>query len=972
MSPAPQRRPSARPASGRGPRRSGGSQKSAAQGRYDAAEELHPIDTPPDIENFDHWPLDPLVARAIRNMEIAVPTPIQRLAIGPVLEGRDVIAKAETGTGKTLAFGAPMVSKLDAGRASVLGLVLCPTRELAQQVANVLRALGHEKGLKVALVVGGDPMQPQIKELQAGAQLVVGTPGRVLDLMKQRFLSFPWTEFAVLDEADEMLEIGFLDDVEAILNATPEERQTLLFSATFPPPLLALARKHTKTPVELATARGVATVDRIAQSVCFTSEEDRPHELRRLLLASSPSDLFLIFCDRRMEVDRLMRRLERLPVAVKALHGGYDQEARFRVMSAFRGGEVRALVATDVASRGLDVTGVTHVINYSPPRDISDYTHRIGRTGRAGRHGKALTFVAGGDQRRWGELTARMTWPVEELEPRQMVRQLLAPPRALEAQATEAEPAESAGPRAAQLRDEPRRDEPVQGQAQRGEFVGGRGRQRPVATDAGAPHENGGEPRFEAPAEKRGRRAASPAERGPRGRWNPEQAELPTEPFEEPQEQGRAERPAERSAGARRAEGPRPGPQRSAGSRDASSGDSPRAERADSPRRHGAPEPAAPRARPERGPLRSPSAPLASAPPPAQRPATGQGAVGPRELFEARRRERAERIRRDREQRRLALGLSSEGLADGYGEPAARAHAGRSAEPQPSPRPARQPHLGLAPRDRIEPGPDFPETEAARPDPARPARRIAPARSDVGGADGAPREQRQRGADRSARRAAPNASERAPWAPRPPDDGRDQPEGQSAGERAPARGASSERRGAGGAEPRRERREHPRRPMAGDDLAGETRPASGAAAPPSESPWSAQSAEPLEAPQQGRGAQRSRGAREDKARATLTSADRGAPPTSDASVDEPAAGARRRARRPAEPSAGRAAVSAAGRPAPEAAPELAPESPADGEPGPRRRRSRRGPPPEIEAPPIHGSSTPADQSPGWGGFGEGL
>ena len=388
-------------------------------------EELKPILEPPDIESFTEWELGDEIQGCLAEMGITEPTPVQKLAIGSVLEGRDVIAKAETGTGKTLAFGAPMMAKVEAGRSTVLGLVLAPTRELAQQVAQVLEKLGEARGIGVALVVGGDPMQPQIKKLQSGVQVVVGTPGRVLDLMKQRFLKFPWLEFAVLDEADEMLEIGFLPDVEKILEGTAEERQTLLFSATFPPALLALARKHTRNPVELATAKGVSTVDRITQRVVFLGEEDRPHVLKRLLMDSSPDELFLVFCDRRTEVDRLMRRLERLPVGIKALHGGYDQAARFRVMSAFRQGQVRALIATDVASRGLDVTGVTHVINFSPPRDISDYTHRIGRTGRAGRTGCAVTFVAGPDGRRWKDLERQMNWEVPEVGERDLSFEVL-------------------------------------------------------------------------------------------------------------------------------------------------------------------------------------------------------------------------------------------------------------------------------------------------------------------------------------------------------------------------------------------------------------------------------------------------------------------------------------------------------------------------------------------------------------------
>ncbi len=401
----------------RGHRRRRARPKAAAGApRREHIAELHPVDRPPDIHSFETWDLGEEIQTAIRNMDITVPTPIQALSIGPVLEGRDVIAKAETGTGKTLAFGAPMMARIDPARAAVLALVLCPTRELAQQVAGVLSALALPRGVRVALVVGGDPMHPQIAALQAGAQVVVGTPGRVLDLYQQRFLQFPWTEYVVLDEADKLFEIGFIDDVRKILSYTPEERQTMLFSATFPTEVLKLARSSTRDPLEVATAVGTVTVDSIDQRWMELDEEERPMALIRLLEQSGKKDVFLVFCGRRTEVDRLMRRLERLSLPVKALHGGYDQAARFRVMTAFRTGEVKALVATDVASRGLDVQHVTHVINYSVPRDLEDYTHRIGRTGRAGRSGTAITFVVPTERGRWKRILPRVKDDARELE----------------------------------------------------------------------------------------------------------------------------------------------------------------------------------------------------------------------------------------------------------------------------------------------------------------------------------------------------------------------------------------------------------------------------------------------------------------------------------------------------------------------------------------------------------------------------
>jgi ATP-dependent RNA helicase DeaD len=397
---------------GGGPRRRSGGGGGGSRKPRGPIDPLHPSDEPPDIKSFKEWDLGDDVQGVIEAMGIETPTPIQRLAIQPVLDGKDVIAKAETGTGKTLAFGAPMMARIDPARASVLGLVLCPTRELAQQVAAVLEKLGEPKNITVALIVGGEPMHPQVNALKAGAQVVVGTPGRVLDLYGQGFLSFPWTEYVVLDEADEMLEIGFIDDVKKILSFTPEERQTLHFSATFPHDVLALARESTREPAEIATAAGVSTVDTIEQSYVDVRSDERPRALLQLIRKSEKDDVFLVFCDRRTEVDQLFRNLERSPFSVKALHGGYDQASRFRVMSAFRTGDVKALIATDVASRGLDVDHVTYVINYSVPKGIEGYTHRIGRTGRAGRSGRAITFVTSEKAREWADIERRAPWVI--------------------------------------------------------------------------------------------------------------------------------------------------------------------------------------------------------------------------------------------------------------------------------------------------------------------------------------------------------------------------------------------------------------------------------------------------------------------------------------------------------------------------------------------------------------------------------
>ncbi len=414
-----------RPERGSGGRRGGGGGRKPKKSKADSGpiEPLKPTEDVPDIESFRHWDLRKEVLEALDEDGIVKPTPIQAISIGHVLAGKDVIARAQTGTGKTLAFSAPMLTKLDPTRSSVLALILSPTRELAEQIAKVCTQIGDKIGLKVALIVGGEPAQPQVAALQDGAQIVVGTPGRVLDLYGQKFLSFPWTEFAVLDEADEMLEIGFIDDIKEILSKTPDERQTLLFSATFPVPLLKLAREYTRDPVEVATVSGHATAETVTQ--CWfkiDSENDRAMSILRVLEQADKDAIFLIFCDRRVEVDRLFRKLERSPFSVKALHGGYEQDARFRVMDAFRSGDVKALIATDVASRGLDVKHVTHVINVGAPRDITSYTHRIGRTGRAGREGKAITIIAPQNMRNWSPILKEATWEIKEVDPPERTR----------------------------------------------------------------------------------------------------------------------------------------------------------------------------------------------------------------------------------------------------------------------------------------------------------------------------------------------------------------------------------------------------------------------------------------------------------------------------------------------------------------------------------------------------------------------
>lgn len=242
-------------------------------------------------------------------------------------------------------------------------------------------------------------MKAQIAELQKGCQVLVGTPGRVLDLVKQKWLSLAWVEIAVLDEADEMLEIGFLDDVTAILDATPEERQTLLFSATFPPAILSIAENYMQDPIAIGAKGKAKPAEGIIQRYLEVDYHDKVFALERILDSNEEDHCYLVFCDSRNEVDDLYRRLRSKPYGISPLHGGYDQSVRTRIMKRFREGDYRALIATDVAARGIDVSHVTHVINYALPRSLERYTHRIGRTGRAGAKGEAITFVSRRDMK---------------------------------------------------------------------------------------------------------------------------------------------------------------------------------------------------------------------------------------------------------------------------------------------------------------------------------------------------------------------------------------------------------------------------------------------------------------------------------------------------------------------------------------------------------------------------------------------
>ena len=342
--------------------------------------------------SFAELRLSAPVLQALEDVGYEKPSPIQEQAIPPLLEGRDVIGQAQTGSGKTAAFGLPMVEYVDPDLHAVQALVLTPTRELCIQVTQALRTYGLRKGIDVVAVFGGAPIRTQQAQLSAGGHIVVGTVGRVLDLISRHSLVLTDCRYVVLDEADEMLDLGFLEDVERILALTPNSRQTALFSATMPPPIRKLADGYLYDPVLVKVQADTLTVDTVEQFQVEVKSQDKQEKLVEVLRAERP-DQAIVFVRTKVRCEQLYRRLRDQGMNVKALHGDMSQGARDGVMLGFKSGRVPILVATDVAARGLDISTVTHVINFDVPTSPDVYVHRIGRTGRVGRSGRAVTFV---------------------------------------------------------------------------------------------------------------------------------------------------------------------------------------------------------------------------------------------------------------------------------------------------------------------------------------------------------------------------------------------------------------------------------------------------------------------------------------------------------------------------------------------------------------------------------------------------
>jgi ATP-dependent RNA helicase DeaD len=353
------------------------------------------------------------IARAIESMGFVTPTEVQARSIPPLRRGEDLIGQAQTGTGKTAAFGIPIVEKVDPSGRYVQALVLTPTRELCVQVTEEVERIGRFRGVHSVAIYGGSSMDRQIDALKRGAQVVVGTPGRVLDLIRRRELLLDRVHTVILDEADRMLDMGFIVDVETILSRSPRSRQTALFSATMPYAILRICDRFMKpNPAHVTVRPDLRTVETVRQLVYFVAEQDKVAALVELN-EHYGFDRLLVFRHTQIGVDRLAATLKRRGKNVAALHGGLSQRERDRTLAAFRAGKIQFLIATNVASRGLDITDLPYVLSFDIPEDADTYVHRIGRTGRAGREGTAITFVGEWDLDAWEAIRSEVGAQVE-------------------------------------------------------------------------------------------------------------------------------------------------------------------------------------------------------------------------------------------------------------------------------------------------------------------------------------------------------------------------------------------------------------------------------------------------------------------------------------------------------------------------------------------------------------------------------
>ncbi len=352
---------------------------------------------------FEEFKIESKILEAIKDMKFDTPTEIQEKALPPALSGKDVIAQSMTGSGKTLAFAVPIVQAIEDGK-GLQSLIIAPTRELANQISEEFRKLSRHKKITIAEVFGGVSIDPQIHALRK-AEIVIGTPGRILDHMQRSTISFRNLKIFVLDEADRMLDMGFIDDIKRIIRSLPENRQTMLFSATMPEDILYIARRYMHDPVKVRTQAQVAK-HLLKQFYYDTKSEYKVSLLIEIIKKENPT-LAIVFCATRTTTDIVAKHLYAEGIEAKAIHGGHEQAKRMRVLEGFHRGKPHILVATDVAARGLDIKNVSHVFNFDVPKTVDEYQHRIGRTARIGKEGKAISLLCKEDHDAFRKIVQR-------------------------------------------------------------------------------------------------------------------------------------------------------------------------------------------------------------------------------------------------------------------------------------------------------------------------------------------------------------------------------------------------------------------------------------------------------------------------------------------------------------------------------------------------------------------------------------
>ena len=352
---------------------------------------------------FQEMKIDSKILDAIRDMKFENPTEIQEKTLPTALSGKDLIAQSMTGSGKTLAFAVPIIQSIEHDK-GIQALIMAPTRELANQISQEFRKISKYKRINVTEVFGGVSIEPQIASLRR-ADVVVGTPGRILDHMERRTISFNNVKVLVLDEADRMLDMGFIDDIEDIIRALPKRRQTMMFSATIPDEVMRIVHRYMNQPERISAQRHVAK--HLLKQYYYDIKGEYKISLVHHILEKEKPDLAIVFCGTRSTTDVVADNLQRLGIEAKAIHGGHVQSKRMRVLEGFHEGRVHVLVATDVAARGLDIKNVTHVFNFDVPKTVDEYTHRIGRTARIGKEGKAISLLAKQDHESFRKIAGR-------------------------------------------------------------------------------------------------------------------------------------------------------------------------------------------------------------------------------------------------------------------------------------------------------------------------------------------------------------------------------------------------------------------------------------------------------------------------------------------------------------------------------------------------------------------------------------